>query len=136
MKLLLDSSVWLAWMKADDEPNHAAARHIVDRRLKREVEMRILDLTLYEIGNVIVRAWRWPCEMADSFVARVTEISNGPPLVPTASERRGAHALAESHGLSVYDATYAAVARERRLTLVSGDKALLRAGLATVPAEL
>lgn len=98
--------------------------------------MRILDLTLYEIGNVIVRAWREPRELADGFVARVTTIANGPPLVPTAAERREAHRLAEEHRLSVYDATYAAVAQERRLTLVSGDRALVRAGLATTPADV
>lgn len=98
--------------------------------------MRILDLTLYEIGNVIVRAWRRPRDLADGFVQHVTNVSNGPPLVPTPAERREAQALAEEHGLSVYDATYAAVAQERRLTLVSGDKRLLRAGLALAPGEV
>jgi predicted nucleic acid-binding protein len=136
VKLLVDSSVLLAWVRAEGEPNHGAARHLVARRMAREVELRILDLTLYEIGNVIVRAWREPRELADGFVARVTDISNGPPLVPTAAERKAAHALAEEHRLSVYDATYAAVAQERRLTLVSGDRRLLRAGLASAPADV
>lgn len=133
MKLLLDSSVWLAWLRADDEPNHAAATQIVQRRLDRSAELRLLDLTLYEIGNVIVRAWRRPCTLADGFIERVMRVANGAPLVPTPAERRAAHAMADEHGLSVYDATYAAVARERRLTLVSGGARLVGAGLASAP---
>jgi predicted nucleic acid-binding protein len=58
------------------------------------------------------------------------------PLVPTAAERGEAHRLAEEHGLSVYDATYAAVAQQRRLMLLSGDRTLVDAGLATAPADV
>ncbi|HMJ02304.1 MAG TPA: type II toxin-antitoxin system VapC family toxin [Conexibacter sp.] len=136
MRLLLDSSVWLAWMRADDEPNHEAATAIVARSYTREVELRLLDLTLYELGNVIVRAWQRPSEVADGFVSHVTTVVEAPPLVPTAAERRVAHQLAERHRLSVYDATYAAVAKERRLTLISGDNALLTAGLAAAPGDI
>jgi predicted nucleic acid-binding protein len=72
--------------------------------------------------------------VARLIVDAAVDIAGGPPLVPTAAERREAHALAEQHGLSVYDATHAAVARERRLTLVTGDRRLLKAGLAVSPA--
>ncbi len=133
--LLLDSCVWLAWARPDGERDHAAANEIVDRRQRGELELRLLDLTPYEVGNTVIRRWRLPAARADGFVARVLNIA-GLPLVPTAAERRAANALAEEHGLSVYDATYAAVAKERQLTLVSGDGALLAAGLATAPTEV
>jgi len=136
VKLLLDSSVWLAWARAVDEPHHAAATAIVTRSARGEVELRLLDLTAYELGNVVVRAWKQPRRIARLVVDAALDICATPPLVPTAAERRDAHALAEQHGLSVYDATYAAVAQERRLTLVSGDRQLLRAGLATAPGDV
>jgi predicted nucleic acid-binding protein len=136
VKLLLDSCVWLAWARAVDEPDHEAATVLVTRSARGEVELRLLDVTLYELGNVVVRSWKQPPRVARLIVDAAVDIASGPPLVPTASERRDAHALAEEHRLSVYDATYAAVAQERRLTLVSGDRQLLRAGLATAPGDV
>jgi len=136
VKLLLDSSAWLAYARAEDEPDHEAVAAILTRSARGEVELRLLDLTAYELGNVVVRAWRQPTRVARLVVDAALDLCAAPPLVPTPAERRSAHALAEQHGLSVYDATYAAVALERRLTLVSGDRRLLRAGLATAPAEV
>lgn len=136
MKLLLDSCVWLAWARAVDEPDHDAASAIVTKSARGEVELRLLDLTLYELGNAVVCAWKQPTRVARLIVDAAVDIASGPPLVPTAAERREAHSLAEEHRLSVYDATYAAVAQERRLTLVSGDRQLLRVGLAVAPADV
>jgi predicted nucleic acid-binding protein len=136
VKLLLDSSVWLAYVRADDEPDHEAAEAIVTRCARGEAELRLLDLTLYELGNVVVCAWKDPPSVAALVVAAALDLASAPPLVPTSAERRAAHRLAEEHRLSVYDATYAAVAQERRLTLVSGDRRLLRAALATSPADV
>jgi predicted nucleic acid-binding protein len=133
--LLLDSCVWLAWARPDGERDHAAATGIVERRQRGEFELRLLDLTAYEVGNAVIRSWGLPAARADGFAERVLGLA-GLPLVPTAAERRQAHALAEEHRLSVYDATYAAVARERRLTLVSGDGALVSSGLATAPVAI
>ena len=136
MKLLLDSCVWLAWARAVDEPDHEAATALVTKSARGEADLRLLDVTLYELGNVVIRAWKQPSRVARLIVDAAADIAGGPPLVPTASERRSAHALAEEHRLSVYDATYAAVAQERRLTLVSGDRQLLRAGLAAAPGDV
>jgi len=136
VKLLLDSCVWLAYARAEGEPDHEAAVDLITRSARGQVELQLLDVTLYELGNVVVRAWKQSTRMARLIVDAAVDIASGPPLVPTAAERRDAHALAEEHGLSVYDATYAAVARERRLTLVSGDKRLLRSGLAAAPADV
>jgi predicted nucleic acid-binding protein len=77
-----------------------------------------------------------PTRIARLVVDAALDLCAAPPLVPTPAERRDAHALAEQHRLSVYDATYAAVAQERRLTLVNGDRQLLRAGLATATADV
>jgi predicted nucleic acid-binding protein len=133
VKLLLDSSVWLAYARAENEPDHDAAGELITRSARGEVELRLLDLTLYELGNVVVCAWRRSPRIARLLVDAALDIAGGLALVPTAAERREAHALAAEHRLSVYDATYAAVASERRLMLVSGDGRLVRAGLAVAP---
>ena len=44
--------------------------------------------------------------------------------------------LAEDHHLTMYDATYAAVARSRGAELATLDKALLEAGLGRRPSEI
>jgi predicted nucleic acid-binding protein len=49
---------------------------------------------------------------------------------------RGASQLAERHDLTLYDATYAAVAQSRSAELVTLDLALLAAGLGKKPSEL
>jgi predicted nucleic acid-binding protein len=133
--LLLDSSVWLAWARAAGEPDHAAAASILERRRRRELELRLLDLTVYELGNVVLRGWRRSAEDADGLVAAVLSIAATAPLVPSAAERRHALELAEHHALSAYDAAYAAVASARGLRLVSGDAALCDVGLAARPAD-
>lgn len=136
MTLLLDSSVWLAWTRERREPHHAAATALLARRMNREVELRLLDLTLYELGNVVVCAWKRPAREAEELINRVTTVASSVPLVPSAAERSSAHALAAEHGLSVYDATYAAVARARRLTLVTADRQLLASGQGVAPADV
>lgn len=132
--LLIDSSVWLAAAREDDEPQHTAATELMRRRSRRELELRLLDLTTYELGNVIICKWRFGPERAEGIVERALRLAGTAPLVPTRDERRSALGLAEQHGLSVYDATYAAVAQARRLRLVSGDRRLQDAGLAVAPA--
>lgn len=98
--------------------------------------MAALDLTLYEVANVVVSGWRSPhliapaialvLETTDRNVVRVDE-----PLLADAGE------LAVEAGLTVYDAAYAACARRHGWTLVSGDvRDLVRPGFARTPAEV
>ncbi|WP_320669756.1 type II toxin-antitoxin system VapC family toxin [Patulibacter defluvii] len=134
--LLLDSSVWLAWARPDGEPDHDPARRIVERRIARRVELRLLDLTLYELANVVLRGWRRPAADAEGLVDACRTLAGAPPLVPDGGEWRRAAELAEERGLTAYDAAYAAVAAARGLTLVSGDRALVAAGLAVAPGEV
>lgn len=134
--LLLDSSVWLAWARAEREPDHAAATVLVERRRRRELELRLLDLTVYEVGNVVLRDWRRDADDAEGLVAAVLTIAGAPPLIPSPAERRRALELADVRELTLYDAAYAAVAESRGLRLVSGNGALCDAGLATPPAAV
>ncbi len=130
MTLLLDSGVWLAARNADN-PHHGAAVALLggDRRCTA------LDLTLYEVSNVAMRKWR--DRKRAEIVARLVSATCADTLVRI-DETVVAHAIevAEEHGISVYDAAYAAVSRLNGWTLVSTDiRDLVSRGLAVTPAE-
>lgn len=60
----------------------------------------------------------------------------GPPLLLTASARRRAAEVAREHGLSFYDASWAAAAAEWGIPLISADRRLLTARLAESPTPI
>ncbi len=59
-----------------------------------------------------------------------------PVMVPGSEDLRDAAALAETHGLTLSDAAYAAVARRRGARLATLDRKLLGASLGSRPSEL
>ena len=130
---LLDASVWIAARDADDR-HHAAARRLIASSAQ-DAPLAALDLTLYEVANVAVRAWRAP-DRARTLVSLVREACPG-TLVRVDDELVGkAISLGEEHGLSVYDAAYVAAAQHHRWTLVSTDQRdLVKPGHAVSPAD-
>lgn len=129
--LLLDSTVWLAAKDADDTA-HDAARAAI-RTLDHD--LAALDLTLYEVANVCVAKWHDPA--AADEVGRLIRDSTGERLIRVDDALYAATtATAQEHGLSGYDAAYAAAARLHDLTLVSIDSDLLGPGLAIHPAQI
>ncbi len=97
--------------------------------------MSVLDLTPYELGNALLRG---RLGVAAERVAEVLEALADvcPAITPDTDDLREAAALADQHGLTLYDAAYAAVARRRNAHLVTLDGELLRAGLGRRPSEL
>lgn len=94
----------------------------------------MLDLATYEVGNVLVRALHWePSEVADQLDDLHTIL--GPPLVMTGGWLRQAAVLAHQHGLTFYDASWAATADKLNMSLVSADRQLLASGLAESPSD-
>jgi predicted nucleic acid-binding protein len=125
--LLLDANVWLA-ARNDRERGHTHARQLVATAGRRP--FAALDLTLYEVANIAVKAWR-----SAAAARRITD------LVRAACSDNIAKidgellarviAAADEHGLSAYDAAYVAAADMNGWTLVSGDhKDLVDPGLA------
>lgn len=132
--LLLDASVWLAALDADDR-QHGAARSLLEASAGDEVVLAALDLTLYEVANVAVVRWRSPAT-AERLVELVVVAC--PDTVQHVDETllRQASAIAAAQGLTVYDAAYVAAARRHGWTLVSGDLAhLVRPGHAVAPGD-
>jgi predicted nucleic acid-binding protein len=133
--LLVDTCVLVKWFHREGEADLAEARSIRNATQVGEVEVRVIDLALYEMGNVLLRSLGWNgSDVADQLDDLV--IICGPPLAMAAEWLRQAAELAERHRLTFYDAAWAAAARALGIPLVSVDARLLAAGLAESPAAV
>lgn len=130
-----DANVALKWFHAEGEEGVSEARALVAAHQARTVALQVLDLTVYEVGNALLRG---PAKATAPQVATVLKalVEICPAARPDADELRLAAELADRHDLTLYDAAYAAVADSRGATLVTFDRALLRAGLGSRPSEL
>ena len=127
--ILLDASVWLAAVDRDDA-FHEAARELIGNG---ELQHAALDLTVYEVGHVATTRWRDP-DQARRLCRLVFAACADRLLRVTRELADAAVALADEHGITVYDAAYVAAARQEGCPLVSGDIAdLVRRGLAIGP---
>ncbi|MGH9169745.1 MAG: type II toxin-antitoxin system VapC family toxin [Acidimicrobiales bacterium] len=133
--LLVDTSVLVKWFHSEGESGLAEARAIRDATQAGEVQTRVIDLALYEMGNVLLRALGWSgSDVADQLEDLI--IICGPPLAMAAEWLRKAADLGERHRLTFYDAAWAAAAEALGISLVSLDRQLLAAGLAESPAAV
>jgi predicted nucleic acid-binding protein len=133
--LLVDTSVLIKWFHSAGETELAEARAIRDAHLRGDVESHVLDLAVYEVGNVLSRALKWPSadvgDQLDDLLAIVGSlITMAPAWLRTAAELSG------THGLSFYDACWAATAAALGISLVSADRRLLATKLAESPSAV
>ncbi len=127
--LLLDASVWVAAKDADDRYFDAARSLVLDTK----VPASALDLTFYEVANVVGSRWRRP-DLARELCRTIDLRCNGRIVPVDVDLIDAAVAIASELGLSVYDAAYAAATRRGEWTLVSTDIAdLVAKGLAVTP---
>lgn len=127
--LLLDASVWIAAADSDDT-YHTSSRVLV---LDAARPLGALDLTLYEIANVVgvVKGQR---ELAARICRTLLKRSEGALTRVDRALVEQAIALTAEHGLTAYDAAYVAAAHKHAWKLVSVDlKDLVEPGFATTP---
>lgn len=135
MRLLIDTSVLIKWFHDIGEHELGEARAILAAHLRSDLDAHVLDLAIYEVGNVLGRALKWTaCDVGDQ-LDDLLEIV-GPPLAMTPAWLREAAVLADRHALSFYDASWAAAATALRIPLVSADRRLLATGLAKTPSAV
>ena len=133
-RLLIDTSVLIKWFHAEGEAELAEARALRSAHLNGDLDIHMIDLALYEIGNVLVRVLSWdPVAVADQLDDLVAIV--GPPLVISPAWLRQAALLAHQYNLSFYDASWAAASAELKVPLVSADRKLQGAGLAESPTQ-
>lgn len=132
-RLLIDTSVLIKWFHDAGESELAEARAIRDAHIRGELVAEVLDLAIYEVGNVLARALRWTAvdvgDQLDDLLAIV-----GAPIVMARGWLHDVAVLAETHSLSFYDASWAAAAVALGIPLVSADRRLVAAGLAETAA--
>ena len=134
-RLLIDTSVLIKWFHEAGENEVAESRAIRNAHLSGDLDAHVLDLAVYEVGNVLARALKWAAadigDQLDDLLAIV-----GPPLAMTQAWLRDAAALTERHSLSFYDASWAAAAAGLGVSLVSADRRLVAAGFAENPSSV
>ncbi len=132
--VVCDTSVVLKWFHHEGEQEVDEARALLAAHQVGLLTAWILDLTLYELGNVLLRSLGWP---AADVAAQLDDLSAiCAALTPSADELRLAAYLAEEHALTFYDAAYAAAARSRGAHLATADRALLDAGVGASPGAI
>jgi predicted nucleic acid-binding protein len=123
MSLVLDSSVALAWVYAD-ETTDAILRLFDTVRLEGAW---VPGLWRWEIANVLqlnVRRGRHSADFRDGALASLALL---PVKVDAEADRQAWSAtlhLAERHGLTVYDAAYLEIASRRKIPLATLDRQL------------
>ena len=128
MSLVLDSSVALAWVYADETTDDVL-------RLFDNIRIHgawVPGLWRWEIANVLqlnVRRGRHAGDFRDGALATLALL---PVKVDAEADRQAWSAtlhLAERHGLTVYDAAYLEIASRRKIALASLDRQLRGAAM-------
>ena len=130
-RLPVDTSVLTKWFHDPGESELVEARALRDAPIRGDLDAHVLDLAIFEVGSVLARALKWTAtdvgDQLDDLLAIV-----GAPIVMARGWLRDAAALAETHVLSFYNASWAAVAAALGISLVSADRRLLASGFAEV----
>jgi len=91
--------------------------------------MRTTSLAVHEVGNILTRNSGWTADRIAKALDLLVDIC-GEPIELAAEDRHTAAELALEHGLTFYDASYAAIATRTGRILLSADDDLLVPGLA------
>jgi predicted nucleic acid-binding protein len=127
---LVDTSVVIKWVHEEGESDVEPARRLLTAHRAGTARVLLLDLAIYEMGNVLVRALRRPAAVVVQQLDLLHRLC-GPLVHPAPSWHARAAQLAESQGLTFYDASWAAAAEALDCDLVSADRRLLAAGAIT-----
>ncbi len=135
ISVVSDANIVLKWFHSEGEDEIGPARALLDAHKERTISLSILDLTVYEVGNALMRGRVGAdADRVSTVLEALVEIC--PSIHPSSEEMKAASRLAERHELTLYDAAYAAVAQGRSAELVTSDRALLDAKLGKRPSEL
>lgn len=132
--VLCDASIVLKWFHSEGEEEVDEARAILAAHRAGGLAASILDLTLYELGNVLLRSLGWPPSDVGDQLDDLRAICG--TIAPTTEELRLAAEIGRRNDLTYYDAAYAGVARSRGATLVTADRGLISAGYGERPGAL
>ena len=132
---VLDASVVVKWWFSEDDVVLAnAARTFLKAYSAGDLEIHAPDLLFAEVGNVLWKATRlrdWPPLAARQAIKDLVGLGlsshSMSGLLP------GAFELAAAYGITVYDASYLALARRLGLPCYTADRRLIRAVGDSIP---
>ena len=126
--VLLDTSVLLRFFSNHRDRDQPAAEQLLEAFLDGRAGVVLLDLSIYEFVNILVRRLGRAEAAASKDVDAL--FSLGAPVYPVDRElARSAASIAARSGLSGYDAAFLAASDLLGLPLVTGDRGIIeRAG--------
>lgn len=122
----------IKWFHAEGEDEVTPSRAILDAHARGEIEAHIIDLAMYEVGNVLLRTLQWSATDVADQLDDLIQIT-GPPLSLASETLRDAAVLGHASQLSFYDACWAASARTLGVPLISADRRLIKSDMAESP---
>jgi predicted nucleic acid-binding protein len=120
IELVLDASVLVKWFKSQNEQHLDYALELYDAFSQGELLVISPPLVFLELLNTASRRWNWSANQLQRFATDLDQIGLDAmqPSLPGIARWC-------SHGLTAYDATYVALAEERRTILVTEDTQIL-----------
>lgn len=128
--VVCDASVVLGWLGPGD-PESAT---LLDAATEGHCRLLVLDLTLYEVGNVLVRKQGRSGSEVAAVITGIETVAD--VLRPDEITLQDAARLAADDGLTLYDAAYAAQALALGAVLATRDGDFLDIGLGLGPATV
>lgn len=126
-EILLDTSVLLKWFHRDGEDEVEQAEWHLQAHRHGVIHTHVLDLGLYELGNVLVRALNRTAQQCAAVLHAATALC-GPAFTLSPADLAKASEVACTDDMTFYDAAFAVAAITHQCTLVSADRRLLAAG--------
>jgi predicted nucleic acid-binding protein len=88
-RLLVDTSVLIKWFHSDGESEVPQARALRTAHVNGQLDVHVLDLAYYELGNVLIRALGWTAgDVADQLDDLTTILGPHELAVPLVSADR------------------------------------------------
>lgn len=132
---VLDASVVVKWWFSEDDVLLADAAHTFLKAYHAgDLEIHAPDLLYAEVGNVLWKATRlrnWPPRAARQAVKDLVDL--GLSAHPLSGLLQSAFDLAVAYGITIYDATYLALARRLGVPCYTADRRLIRAVGDSIP---
>lgn len=118
IKLVVDSSVIVKWINTTDEENLDQANKILADALQDKVKLLTTELAKYEVGNVLLL--RKKVSLKNSEIPLHTLFNLPVQFIPESEKSaKETYYLASNLGITCYDASFLAVAKQYDAALVT-----------------
>lgn len=120
-KTVIDASIVVKWFTK--EQGHTQAKALRDSHIQHEIELTAPDLLLFELANALSYNKNLTPEDVKQAIKTINMIQV--TLVPpTETLINRAIDVAEKHGITIYDASYLALAEILEINLITADEKL------------